>query len=189
MSLKVLGIAGSLRSKSYNRYVLHEALQYAEGLGANTSELSSDDLMIPLYDADLEKRGIPSEVGQIRELVANTDVLLIASPEYNYSITGVLKNLIDWLSTPSNVLDGQVAAIFGTSSGGFGTVRGQNHLRDVLSALNVFMLPLPQVYVSYNQKAFDENGRLVDVKTSQRLKELVEKTLKFATAVSKLKFD
>ena len=92
----------------------------------------------------------------------------------------MLKNAVDWLSTKKNILDGKTAVIFGASTGPFGTLRSQTHLRQILTALNVFVLPQPQVYIRFANEAFDGDGNLVDIKIQNQLKELVVKSLSLA---------
>ena len=106
--------------------------------------------------------------------------MLIASPEYNHSITGALKNAIDWLSRGGNSLDGKVAAVFGASSGLFGTARGQIHVRQILAVLNVLVIPHPLIYIRQAGEAFQPDGSLTDPKTAEQLKRLVERALKVA---------
>lgn len=182
--LKVLGISGSLRIDSYNRKVLQIAKRIAADLGAEVSEIDLKGFVLPVYDGDIEIKGMPETVLKLKRIIEETDVILIASPEYNYSIPGGLKNAIDWLSRGKNSLDGKIAAIFGASNGPFGTVRGQRHLRETLSALNVFILPQPQVFVRLAGEAFNPDGSLKDEVINNRLKELIQKTFEL---VGKLK--
>lgn len=106
-----------------------------------------------------------------------SDVILIASPEYNFTIPGGLKNAIDWASRKGNAFDGKVAAIFGVSNGQRGTVRMQPDMYKVFSTLNVMHVPQPQVAISMGDEAFNDDGSLKDKKTEERLKLLVQKTL------------
>jgi chromate reductase len=145
--IKVLAISGSLRNDSLNRKALQIAKQIASMAGAAVEEADLKTLALPIYDGDIEAAGVPEPVARLNGMVQAADLLLIASPEYNRSFTGALKNAIDWLSRGHNVLDGKVAAIFGASPGPFGTVNGQNHLRQVLAALNVLVIPQPQVTI------------------------------------------
>jgi len=178
MKINVLGISGSLRTDSYNRKALQVAKSIAIELGSNVSEIDLKTLPLPLYDADIEASGFPENVVKIRSLVKEADLILIATPEYNHSISGVLKNAIDWLSTGGdNVLDGKTAVIFGASTGFYGTLRAQIHLRQILTALNVFMIPQPQVFIRNAREAFDEKGSLKDLKVYNQLKELIQKTM------------
>ena len=180
--LKALGICGSLRQGSANRKLLKIAEKFAADLGADVAEADLNNPLLPLYNQDIQDAGWPPEVRRLKDSVKAADVLLIASPEYNYSVSGVLKNAIDWGSRGDNEFNGKVAAIFGASNGQYGTVRGQAHLRLILSAVNVAVLPQPQVLVGYNETAFNPDGSLKDEKMADRLKKLVKLTLEMAVA-------
>jgi len=158
--IHVLGISGSLRRGSYNTALLRAALELLpEGMTLETFDLSS----IPLYNDDVRALGYPEPVRKFRDRIAAADALLIATPEYNYSIPGVLKNAIDWASRPPNPpLDGKPVAIMGASTGNFGTVRAQMHLRQVCVYCNMLPLNRPEVLVMRARDKFDANGRLVD---------------------------
>lgn len=173
--LKVLGICGSLRKDSANLKALKIAMTIAKNLGADVKEASLRDL--PMYDGDIEANP-PKAVRDLAKMAAEADVFLFASPEYNYSVTGVLKNAIDWLSRGETPLDGKAAVIFGVSGGPFGTVRGQNHLRQVLTAqgVNMAVLSQPQVLVRNGFEAFDDKGEFKDAKTREILEDLIKKT-------------
>ena len=178
--LKVLGISGSLRKDSYNRKALQIAKQFAAQLEAQIEEADLKELALPIYDGDVEAQGLPESVLRLKAAVEAADVLLIASPEYNHSITGALKNAIDWLSRGKNSLDGKVAAVFGASSGLFGTARGQIHVRQILAVLNVLVIPQPLIYIRQAGEAFQPDGSLKDPKTAELLQRLVERALKVA---------
>ncbi|MFH1256234.1 MAG: NADPH-dependent FMN reductase [Candidatus Diapherotrites archaeon] len=175
--LKLLGLCGSLRRGSYNKKLLNIAADLAEEQGAfvETFGLSA----IPLYNEDVKEKGFPDIVKQFRQKIASSDGLLIASPEYNFSFTGVLKNAIDWASRPpEQPFSGKCAAIFGASDGGFGSVRGQLHLRQVLMSVNISAVNYPQVHIANADDAFDEKGKLKDEKKSEQLGKLVAALLK-----------
>lgn len=178
--MKIIGISGSLRSSSYNRKLLRLAMDMAAATGAEVAEVDLRQPPLPIYDGDVETVGLPQAVIDLKSAVESADALFIASPEYNYSIPGGLKNALDWLSRPGNSLDGKVAAIFGASNGAFGTVRMQPHLRAVLGALNVLVLPQPQVFIRTAGEAFDDGGKLKDHAMAQRLRALVAATLTLA---------
>ncbi len=131
MTVHVLGIAGSLRRGSYNRALLHAAMSLApEGMEIVEAEIRD----IPFYDADREAEGFPEPVRILRSRIASADALLIATPEYIYSVPGVLKNTIDWLSrAPDPPLSRKPTAIMGASTGMIGTARAQGHLRQIAS--------------------------------------------------------
>ena len=159
--LRVVGIAGSLRAASFNRGLLRAAVEAAPaGMTVEAAEIRG----IPLYDADLEAQGDPDPVMELKRRVAAADGLLIATPEYNYSIPGVLKNTIDWLSRPprESVLLQKPVALMGASPGGFGTVRSQLALRQALLFTNSAVLQKPELWVSRAGEKFDEHGTLTD---------------------------
>jgi chromate reductase, NAD(P)H dehydrogenase (quinone) len=183
-TLNILALSGSLRSESFNRKALQIAKQIASELNANVIELDLKTLDLPLFNEDLRTNRFPESVKKLKDAIASADVLLIATPEYNHSIPGVLKNAIDWASDITNPLDGKIAAIFGASKGLFGTLRAQLHLRQVLAALNVDIVPQPQVFIRNEQSAFMPDGSFVDQKIKQQLSQLIEAT--FALAYRKL---
>jgi len=179
-TLNILAFAGSLRSESFNRKALQIAKQIAVELNTIVVELDLKTLNLPMLDEDLRANGFPESVKKLKDAIASADVLLIATPEYNHSIPGVLKNAIDWASDKTNPFDGKVAAIFGASNGLNGTLRAQLHLRQVLSALNVELVPQPQVFIRIAQSAFMPDGSFADPKLKQQLRQLIEATLALA---------
>lgn len=180
MALKVLGICGSLRWDSYNRKALRVAKSIAEGLGTEVREVNLKELNLPIYDGDIEAKGLPESVLKLKSAITEADVIMLASPEHNYSISAALKNVIDWTSRQGNPWDGKVAVIFGASSGAFGTLRGQFQLRQILMYLNVFILPQPQVFIRNEAEAFNSDGTLKDQKLHEQLRALIEKSLVLA---------
>ena len=178
--IHVLGISGSLRTDSYNRKVLRIAKRTAEELGAEVSEVDLRELAMPVYDADIQAKGFPESVLKFKRAVESADVLLIASPEYNASVSGALKNAIDWASRGTNSFDGKVAAIFGASPSALGTVRSQLHLRHILADVNVLVVPKPNVFIHSAQDAFDSSGALKNEGTHTRLKEVVARAIELA---------
>lgn len=182
--IRALAISGSLRTQSYNRKALQVAKKIAADFGAEVGELDLRELNLPLYDKDVQDQGMPAPVQKLKTAIETSDVLIIASPEYNYSISGALKNAIDWASRgEKNSFNGKVAIIFGASTGGFGALRGQAHLRQILQALNVFILPQPQVFISRAETAFNPDGSFSDPKTFDSLKTLIETSLAFASKI------
>jgi len=137
-------------------------------------------LALPVFDGDLRAHGFPESVVTLKHVIEAVDVLLIATPEYNHSIPGPLKNAIDWASDKTNPFSGKTAAIFGASTGLFGTLRSQLHLRQVLTALNVELVPQPQVFIRSADEAFLPDGSLVDLKLTKQLHLLIQETLKLA---------
>jgi chromate reductase len=170
--IKVLAIPGSLRSGSYNR----AALEAARELAPEAMEIEIMGLDgIPLFNADEERAsGIPPAVVRLREALTAADGLLIASPEYNYSITGVLKNAIDWLSRgPESPLDDKPGAILG-AGGRFGTLRAQLHLREILFHNRVDLVDSPQVTIEDAADKFDDRLRLTDERHRRQIARLLE---------------
>lgn len=168
----VLGISGSLRQHSYNTAALRAAGEVLpEGMTLELFDLGS----IPLYNGDLEAEKTPESVLQFRSRIAGADALLIATPEYNYSIPGVLKNALDWASRPAraSALNGKPLALLG-AGGKFGTVRAQMHLRDIALHNNMHALNKPEVYISRAWEKFDLEGRLVDEPTRREIQALLQ---------------
>ncbi len=158
--IRILGIAGSLREHSYNRALLAVAENYLpEGVTLERYDLSD----IPLFNQDVQEAGYPEPVQHFRDRIAAADAILIATPEYNWSIPGVLKNAIDWASRPPNVpLNGKPVGLMGASTGLGGTVRAQLHLQNVFACLNMYLVPKPEISVRKAAEKFDAQGRLLD---------------------------
>lgn len=170
--LRILGIAGSLRKGSYNRAVLKAAQQLAPA-GA---EIEIFDLEgIPLYNQDIELP-TPERVIELRAKIRAADAILFATPEYNYSVPGVLKNAIDWASRPpaENVWAGKPVAVMGASGGLLGTARAQYHLRQMFVFLDMKAVNRPEVMIGSAKDKFDEAGNLTDEKTHAQIKKLLE---------------
>jgi chromate reductase len=168
----ILGFAGSLRKGSYNKSLLSAALEMVPKEAA----LEIFDLDgIPPFNQDLENRP-PEKMKEFKAKIRAADAILIATPEYNYSIPGVLKNAIDWASRPygDNAFDGKPVAIMGASIGILGTARAQYHLRQSFVFLNMHPLNQPEVIVPLVQDKVDSNGRLTDEKTRKKIRELLE---------------
>jgi chromate reductase, NAD(P)H dehydrogenase (quinone) len=167
---KVLALPGSLRRDSYNRRLLEAAVDLAPtGMAI---AIYPDLASIPLFNEDLERAdGGLEAVRRLRTEVAAADALLIATPEYNQSIPGVLKNAIDWLSRPDpiEVLEGKVVSVIGASSGPWGTRLAQSALRQVLHATGAYVLPGPALFLRDAERMFDADGSLVDGPTRERL--------------------
>jgi chromate reductase len=170
---RILAISGSLRERSYNRALLRAAEELAPaGVKIEEFDLSP----IPFYDGDLEAVGDPEPVAELRAAVAEADALLIATPEYNRGTSGVLKNAIDWLSRPAlaSVLRWKPVAVMGTSTGRGGTRRAQQQVRDALLYPGAIVLEEPEVALPVAWEHFDEDGRLVDEKTRDSIRGLLE---------------
>jgi len=170
--MKILGLAGSLRADSHNVRLLRAA---AETLppGA-TLELWDGLRDVPPYDADGDGELAPAPVRALRDAIADADAVLIATPEYNASIPGVLKNALDWASRPyaTNALRGKPAAVLGASTGLFGAVWAQAETRKVLKTIGAHVLE-DELPVGLADDAFDPNGRLLDPELRDRLADLV----------------
>ena len=170
-AIKVLGISGSLRAGSYNTAALRAAQELApDGVTLETFNLAA----IPIYNDDVRVAGLPPSVQELRDAIAGADALLFATPEYNYSIPGVLKNAIDWASRPPDQpFDGKPTAIMGASPGKIGTARAQYHLRQMCVFLDMHVLNKPEVMIGGAAEAFDAEGRLVDETTRGFVRDLV----------------
>lgn len=160
--LRVLGLSGSLRQGSYNTALLRTAIDLApSGIEVEVADIRD----IPLYDEDLRAKGIPDSVQRFRDRIANADGILVVTPEYNFSVPGVLKNAIDWASRPpSQPFAGKPLGIMGASGGMSGTMRAQYHLRQIAVSLDMHVMNKPEVFVrSAGEKIAD--GRIIDEAT------------------------
>ncbi len=169
--MHILGISGSLRKDSFNT----AALRACSGLLPDGVTMSVFDIApISLYDEDVRAQGLPEVVQQLREQIRAADALLIATPEYNYSFSGVLKNAIDWASRPpEQPFDGKPIGLLGATPGGLGTSRAQYHLRQVFVYLNGRVLNRPEVFISGAPSKFDAAGQLTDAATAEQLGKLI----------------
>ena len=172
--IHVLGIAGSVREGSYNKRLLHAARELLpEGMRLEIYEGLEE---IPPYNDDVRKVGYPEVVQEFRDRIRAADALLIATPEYNFSVPGVLKNAIDWASRPPDQpFNGKPTAIMGASQGFFGTARAQMHLRQICLSNNQYVVNKPEVLLMRAQDGkFDEAGRLVNEAARLFLAQLLE---------------
>ena len=174
---QIIALAGSLRAQSFNKQLVEIAAEGAREQGVEVRVVDLADFPMPLFSEDLEAEGVPAAVNDLKHLFAQSQGILLASPEYNGSISGVLKNALDWLSRPSKDADigpafaGKVAGIMATSPGGLGGIRGLAHTRDVLFNLGVTVSP-NQLAVPSAYQAFDGEGGLSDAEMQQRAKGL-----------------
>ena len=173
--VRILGIAGSLRRQSYNRAALRAAVELApEGATIETFELDG----IPGFSEDDEQRP-PEKVVELKRRIREADAVLFVTPEYNYSIPGVLKNAIDWASRPygDSAWSGKPAAIMGASIGRIGTARAQYHLRQVMVFLDMHPVNQPEVMIGNAPQRFDADGNLTDEETREHVRGLLQSLL------------
>ncbi len=171
-SMVILGIAGSLREASFNR----AALRAAQELVPDGARLDTFDLNgIPVFNQDDESQP-PAKVTDLKEQVRAAGAILIVTPEYNYSIPGMLKNAIDWASRPygDSAWTGKPVAIMGASVGALGTARAQYHLRQCFVFLDMYPVNQPEVMISNAHKAFDKDGKLTNETSRKLIAELLE---------------
>jgi chromate reductase len=174
--IAVLGIGGSLRKGSYNRALLRAAQELAPMEMVIRIFDNAILAAIPLFNEDVRQHGEPETVDILKREVSRADALLFAIPEYNYSISGVLKNAIDWASRPptDSPLNQKPVALMGASTGMSGTVRAQMHFRQVCTFTNMLPLNKPEVFVANAREKFDAEGRLVDVDSRKFVRQLME---------------
>jgi chromate reductase len=171
---RILGIPGSLRKGSFNRGLIRAAQELApSGVEIELYDLGE----IPLYNGDVEAQGVPAAVQAFADKIRAADALLISTPEYNYSIPGVLKNAIDWASRPSvsNPLKHKPVALMGASGGMYGTTRSQIAMRQVLaSVIEAHTMIKPELLINQAGQKFDSDGNLTDEDIRERLAALIE---------------
>jgi chromate reductase len=175
--IRIFGFAGSLRKGSYNKAILRAA-----------SEVVPDDALLEIFDLeaippfnqDFEQKP-PEKVKQFKQGIKAADAILIATPEYNYSIPGVLKNAIDWASRPygDNAFEDKPVAIMSASGSMLGGARAQYHLRQTFVWLNMHALVRPEVIVNFADKKIDKNGKVTDEETRKRIRELLEALIRW----------
>jgi chromate reductase len=168
-TVSVLGICGSLRRSSYNAAALRAAEELApDGLHIERASIAE----IPLYNEDQRlAAGFPPPVEALRERIRAADAVLIVTPEYNYSVPGVLKNVIDWVSRPpEQPFSGKPVALMGASPGRLGTARAQYHLRQMFVFLNAYVMNQPEIFIADAPARFDSEGKLTDESTRLLLK-------------------
>lgn len=170
--MKILAFVGSLRKDSLNKKLLSSAIKLApEGMEVEVFDLKD----IPLYNKEIQDQGFPEPVASLREKIKNADGVLIVTPEYNHSFSGVIKNAIDWISRPpEQPFNEKPLAIMGASDGGFGTVRAQIHLRAVFPTLNAYVMNRPQLHLANADKKFDSDGNLTDEEDLEKIKKFMQ---------------
>lgn len=185
MPPKILAFAGSTRSESYNKKLVRAAARAAEQAGAQVTVLDLRDLALPFFDQDLEAReGAPESARKLKQLLREHDGFLIASPEYNSSVTAVLKNAIDWASRPAPgepplvAFKGKWAALLSASPGALGGLRGLVHLRSILGNIGVLVLP-DQLAVAKANEAFTADGNLSDARQQTTLEAIAQSLVRY----------
>ena len=179
--VRILGIAGSLRRESYNRAALRAATQLVpEGATIDIFELDG----IPGFNQD-EEQSPPPKIVELKRRIREADAVLFVTPEYNYSVPGVLKNAIDWASRPygDSAWNGKPAAIIGASVGAIGTARAQYHLRQMFVFLNMFPINQPEVMIGNAQERFDSQGNLTDDATKEFIRQLLQNLVEWTKRI------
>jgi chromate reductase len=180
--VRILGIAGSLRRDSYNRATLRAATELVpEGATIESFELDG----IPGFNQD-DEQNPPAKIAELKRRVREANAILFVTPEYNYSVPGVLKNAIDWASRPygDNAWDGKPAAIMGTSVGAIGTARAQYHLRQMMVFLNMFPVNQPEVMIANASERFDAARNLTDDATKEFIRQLLGSLVNWTRRIS-----
>lgn len=187
---KILAFAGSTRIDSFNKKLVKVAAAGAMENGADVTVIDLRDFAMPLYDGDLEqKEGLPSNTRKLKDLMLSHQGFLISSPEYNSSISGVLKNTIDWVSRPSEgeeplaCFKGKVAGIMSASPGGLGGLRGLVHVRAILENISVLVIP-EQIAISKAHEVFNPDGTLKDKKQEEQVKRIGASVAKLLTKLT-----
>lgn len=189
--VKILAFAGSTRKESFNKRLVQIAAAAAQDAGADVAYIDLADYPLPLFDEDLEaSAGMPENAAKLKELFVQCDGLLISSPEYNSSVTAVLKNAIDWISRPTGdespmalaAFSGKLAMLMAASPGGLGGLRGLVHLRAILSNLGVTVLP-GEVAISAAHEAFDGDS-LKEERKQKQIRGLGEKLVQMAAKLT-----
>ena len=179
----ILGIAGSIRESSYNRALLRAAQSLVpDGVTIETFDIRG----LPGFNQD-DEANPPAQILELKERIRAADAVLLVTPEYNYSVPGVLKNAIDWASRPygDNAWDKKPVAVMGASVGTLGTARAQYHLRQIFVFLNMHAIAQPEVMVPQAHKLFDEQGNLTDEATRKRVSALLDELVTLTRQLSK----
>lgn len=186
---RILAFSGSLRQESFNQKLVTIAAQAAQKAGAEVTLINLRDYPLPIFDQDLEARGTPENAKKLKELFLSHEALLISSPEYNSSITAVLKNAIDWVSrtypgeSPLAAFKGKVVGLMSASPGALGGLRGLVHLRAILGNIQVLVIP-EQLAVSSAADAFDLEGQLKDSRQKQSIESIAAKVVELTRKIN-----
>lgn len=188
--VRILAFAGSTRKDSFNKRLVQVAAGGARAQGAEVTFIDLAQFPLPLFDEDLEAReGLPENAKKLKDLFKSHQGLLIASPEYNSSVSAVLKNVIDWVTRPSGdarpleAFGGKVAGIMAASPGALGGLRGLVHLRAILGNIQVLVVP-DQFALVKASDAFDANGKLKDAKQQETVEAIGAKVAKVAARLA-----
>jgi chromate reductase len=172
-AIQIVAFAGSLRRASYNRGLTRAAVDEApDGVAIDLFDLRG----IPLYDQDLEDAGEPASVVAFKSALARADALLVATPEYNHGVPGVLRNALDWASRPriTSPLRDKPVAVMGASTGRGATARAQAQLRDAFVFTGACVMPQPELLVGIASEHFDADGDVIDPELRQQVREMVD---------------
>jgi len=184
MPVKLLALAGSTRTGSLNQALLDLAVAEAQSRGAEVTAIRLKDFALPLYDGDLEISAFPQAARDLKALFRSHHGFLIATPEYNGGVSGVLKNAIDWVSRPTDGehivalsgFRGKVAGLMASSISPFGGLRGITHMRQILSTIQTVVVT-EQVLIPFAQNAFDEAGALKEALPAQLMGMMVARVI------------
>jgi NAD(P)H-dependent FMN reductase len=187
MTVKLLAFAGSTRTGSHNQALLDLAVAEARARGAEVTAIRLKEFALPIYDGDLEQSAFPAKARELKALFQAHDGFLIATPEYNGSVSGVLKNAIDWVSRPTDGegltalsgFRGKVAGLMAASISPFGGLRGITHMRQILGTIQT-LVATEQVLVPFAHGAFEESGSLKEQLPAQLLGGLVARVIDLA---------
>lgn len=181
--VRILGICGSLRRDSFNKAVLRAATE----LVPESATIEVFDIGgLPGFNQD-DEQAPPPKIVELKRKIRDSDAILFVTPEYNYSVPGVLKNAIDWASRPygDSAWDGKPAAMMGASIGSIGTARAQYHLRQMMVFLNMYPINRPEVMIANAPKGFDADGNLTDETSKKLIKQLLENLVSWAQQLRK----
>jgi chromate reductase len=191
---KILALAGSARHDSFNKKLIKIGTEALRQAGGHVTLIDLVDFPLPLYDGDLEaEQGLPKKAKELKKLFCENDGFIFSSPEYNSSISGVFKNVIDWVSRPEKedsvsliAFRGKIAALMSASSGALGGLRGLVHLRAILENIYVMVIP-EQITIPKAGDAFDEKGLLNDPQQHAKILDLARKHVSILNALHHFK--